>query len=783
MTPTSDHSLPSTALDGLRVLELASGIAGPLATMVLSELGADVIKIEPPGGDPLRGEPAFPVWARGKRSVVLDLKTEPGRASLEGLAAGADVVVTNFAPGTATRLGADYERLRQINPRLIVCSITGYGESGPYRDEPAYEALVAARVNLFSGQAGFRSGPVYLVFPFSSCSASLLAAQAILAALYDRERTGAGQFIETSLYAGALVVQAATLVRGEMIFASTQFGPLGATPVIRLYPCADGEWLMLSCSHATFWAKLAIAMDLAELVVDERFFDAPFLRDPDRAAALTEILSQRFLEKTRDEWVRILDEGDVPVGPVHTTAEFMDDPQVQHSRLVAQINDPDHGLTRQMAPLIDLSETPARISRPAPRLGEHNGETWEREGERAASLPPSLSPSLPLAGVRILDISSHIAGPMGPRLLADIGADVIKLEAPTGDPLRVNGASFLGWNRNKRGLVADLRTPEGREIAYRLVDQVDVIVENMRPGVARRLGMDYETLSRRNPRLIYVSVVGYGSTGPYIEKPGWDPLIQARAGMMLAQGGPANPPVYLYGSPTDYWAAQLGACGVCAALYARERSPEAKRGQHIESSLLKGGIWGVFDRFLAYEGMPPAYENDPDHFGPSPLHRLYETGEGWIFLGLAREEHWQALRGLLGGALAEDRRFLTAEARREHAAELAAALSEQLRARPAIDWLENFHAAGIPAAPLPADYKQAFFQDPHAQAGGYTASYSHPEFGEIEQTGVLVRFSAAPTGPGFRSPSLGEHTFEILPTLGYSPAEIAELAARGIIKG
>src|SRR5262245_48735587 len=159
------------SLSGLRVLELSGGIAGPLATLLLADLGADVIQVERPGGDPLRRRPGFRVWGRGKRSLVLDLKTEEGQARLAELAARADVVVTNFAPGTAERLGAGAARLRALNPRLIVCSITAFGETGPYRDEPGYEAIVAARAGLFGSQQTFRPGPAYLAFPFASQSA------------------------------------------------------------------------------------------------------------------------------------------------------------------------------------------------------------------------------------------------------------------------------------------------------------------------------------------------------------------------------------------------------------------------------------------------------------------------------------------------------------------------------------------------------------------------------------------------------------------------------------
>jgi crotonobetainyl-CoA:carnitine CoA-transferase CaiB-like acyl-CoA transferase len=367
---------------------------------------------------------------------------------------------------------------------------------------------------------------------------------------------------------------------------------------------------------------------------------------------------------------------------------------------------------------------------------------------------------------------------MGPRLLADLGADVIKLETPHGDPLRVTGGAFLGWNRNKRGMVADLRTPEGREIAYRLVDRADVLCQNWRPGVAEAIGFDYPRLAARNPRLVYVSVTGFGPSGPYVQKPGWDPLIQARAGMMRDQGGPAHPPVYLYGSPTDYWAAQLGATGVCAALLAREGTG---RGQHIESSLLKGGLWGIADRFLDYAGMPPPYENDPDHVGPSPTYRLYETRDGWLFLAAVKPAHKAALASVLRASskvnVQSSKRVILGTLNLE----LGTSLEAAFRTRTAADWLADLRGAGVPAAPISIDFKDAFFSDPHAQARGFAVHYEHPEFGGVDQTGPLTHVGGHPPQPGPVAPQLGQHTRAILAELGYTPSQIADLARRRII--
>jgi crotonobetainyl-CoA:carnitine CoA-transferase CaiB-like acyl-CoA transferase len=814
----------SGALAGVRVIEVSSGIAGLLATQVLADLGAEVLLVEPPGGHRLRRRPGFRVWARGKRSACLDLKREAGRARLGELAAGADVVVTNLGAGAAARLRADAATLRARNPRLVVCSITGYGESGPAREAPGYEALVAARAGLLAALPGFRPGPVYPILPIASCGAGLLAAQQVLTGLYARAREGrsesedsdrgAGASLEASLYAGALLVQCSGVVLGPEIRANPSGGPLGAYPAIRMYPCGDGEWLMVSCSHATFWAKLAIAMDLAEMVGDERFQDSPFIQDAERAEVLREILAARFLERPRDEWLRILEAGDVPVAPVRPAATMLDDPQVVECGLVVELNDPEVGRVRQIAPLIELSATPARVSGPAPRLGEHGGWTAD-DGRRTTGAgggalvpleaghpvqvnrpggaprssvvrrPPS--ERAPLAGVRVLDLSASIAGPMCPRLLADLGADVLKLEPLEGEVLRPLGGSFLNWNRGKRGLALDLGTPEGRAIVYRLVDRSDVFLENMRPGAAERLGLGYAALAARNPRLIYASISGYGSRGPDAQKPGWDPLIQARAGLCRAQGGPDNPPAYMPSTPSDYWAAALAAAGICAALYVREGVPAGSgsgRGQRVESSLLKGGMWGVADRLLDYAGMPPPPENDAAQVGPSPTYRLYEARDGWLFLAAVTDRHWQALGSALDGSgvrVAGDARFATAEGRWEHRRALGAALERTFRERSIAGWMEALTAARVPAAPVPAEFREAIFADAQAAHYGHIARYRHPELGDIQQLGTLHPLPGAGDVVRRRAPGLGEHSAEILTELGYTGAEIHDLLARRIV--
>ena len=283
-----------------------------------------------------------------------------------------------------------------------------------------------------------------------------------------------------------------------------------------------------------------------------------------------------------------------------------------------------------------------RHSRPCAQLGSaetshRRTATHDQDGCDLSKI--SGQDKLPLEGVRILDCSSFIAGPLGPVFLADLGASVIKIEAPEGDGLRSN-RGFLGWNRGKRGLGLDLKRPEALEVLYRLVDEADVFLENMRPGVTERLGISYTTLRSRNPRLIYCSVTAYGPEGPYRHRPGFDPLLQARSGIERAQGGFQHPPVFLLVPATDNTCAMLNAAGIALALYERGRSGV---GQRIETSLLRAACLLQSDSLVDYDGRPPRPANDPDQVGPSPLYRLYECADGWIFISAGSSESRLAL--------------------------------------------------------------------------------------------------------------------------------------------
>ncbi len=376
----------------------------------------------------------------------------------------------------------------------------------------------------------------------------------------------------------------------------------------------------------------------------------------------------------------------------------------------------------------------------------------------------------PLGGVRVVDLTSYIAGSYAAMMLADLGADVVKVESPAGDPFR-ELPGFFGWNRGKRSLAVDLKTPEGRAVVDRLVAAGDVLMENMRPGVADRLGVGYERLRALNPRLVYCSINAFGSTGPYADRPGFDPLLQALSGAMTLQGF-GGPPQYVRIAITDYYAAALGAQAVLAALYVRERTG---RGQRVETSLLRAAMALQSGNFVEYAGKSHVFRDNPTY-------RLYQAGDGrWFFLACGNQTFWVKLcKALDLEPLADDPRFASWVLRLDHRDALLPILEARFRTRPRSEWLELLAAHDIPAAPVQS--LTDFMDDPAVRHHDMVREYDHPDVGRLRLMGQPLVFGDTPVADPGPPPALGQHTEEVLRGLGYDAAAIEDLAARGIVK-
>lgn len=790
------------ALDRILVVELAGGIPGAIAGMLLADNGARVVKVEPPGGAAERRHAGHPVWDRGKESLVLDLERSAEIAVLERLLARADVLVEACpSPGPWSRARGRGAGDRP-NTRLVTCAISAYGPVGGLAALVADEFLVSARMGRVWGQYGWLPGPSYVALPVLSVGAALLAVQGVVASLLARGSDGVGQRVETSLF-GAAFAMSTPVVGGTLQEEAHAWGhrPVGPSPFYSAFPCADGRWLHFGCIHADFVRRaidaLGIGAAVTPLAADPDFGSGMRIRSERLRDALFDIIERAVATRTCDDWTRILGSADVPVAPVREPQDYLDDPQARVNG-IATVTDAEAGRVEEIGASVRLLGTPGRIHGAAPLPGAHtrsllaevdgHGPTSVTRADTSAvvAAPPtgaigsSAAPCAPLEGLRVLEIASLIAGPMAGRFLADLGADVVKLEAPGGgDIARRNGSpAFLPLNAGKRGIVVDLKVTEGREIGHRLARWADVVIDNMRPGAAERLGMGWDELRGLNARLVYCHVTAYGSRGPYAQRPGLDPLAGALAGVEMRQGGASGKPVYLHFAAVDHAAALLACDGILMALVARERTGA---GQRVETSLLDAAALLNADAIVRSERAVTAAV-PRSQYGPSALRRIYETASGWIAVVAETEQTWRGLlRVLSADAPRDDARFATAAGRAADDEALAAALAGVFRTRTADAWLTALDGAGVPCASVAEDYEKAFHTDPEVMANDMVVERPHPGVGTVWLAHGWLRLSATPTRRPLAPPRLGEHTRQVLGEIGCSGPEIDALRERGVV--
>ena len=393
----------------------------------------------------------------------------------------------------------------------------------------------------------------------------------------------------------------------------------------------------------------------------------------------------------------------------------------------------------------------------------------------------------PLSGVRVIDVTQIMAGPFCTMLLGDMGADVIKIEKPDGgDDIRRSGppfvagdsAAFLNIGRNKRSVVIDIKTPEGSKIVRRLARTADIFVQNLRPGRIEGFGLGYDDLRAFNPSIVYATITGYGRTGPYKDKPGFDLMAQGMSGIMGVTGHPGQPPVKVSVPITDLNAGLFTAFGVLAAYVNRLKTGT---GQHVDSSLLEAGVAYTFWESAIYfaTGSPPG-PNGSAHQLSAPYQAL-PTSDGYLTIGGATQSNWERLCRAVGRAeLLSDPRFAANADRMANRAALERTLSETFMTRTTAHWLGVLDRAGVPCGPI-NDMSQVY-ADPQVIARDMVVDIDHPTAGAIRNVGIPVKFSETPGTVRRPPPRLGEHTHEVLVEFGYTADEIAALERGGIVK-
>jgi crotonobetainyl-CoA:carnitine CoA-transferase CaiB-like acyl-CoA transferase len=393
----------------------------------------------------------------------------------------------------------------------------------------------------------------------------------------------------------------------------------------------------------------------------------------------------------------------------------------------------------------------------------------------------------PLAGMRVLELTQIMSGPTAGMMLADLGADVIKVEKlPGGDDSRgyteprVNGVSapFLMMNRNKRGLALDLKPAAGREVLLRMAAQADVLLENFRTGTMEKLGLGSEELRAANPGLIYCAVSGYGHSGPFADKGGFDLIAQGFGGLMAITGEPGRPPAKVGPPVSDINGGILAALGIVAAWAHRLRTGE---GQVVDTSLMEAAVQQTYWHASVYfaTGQSPGPTGSA-HILTAP-YQAFHAADGWINIGGANQANWERIAEVLGHPQwRTDPRFATNSARRQNLPALVEQMNAVLGTRTRAEWLAAFDAAGVPAGPVHSIGEA--LEHPQTRAREMVVETVHPQAGAVKSLGCPIRFSATPASVSRPAPLLGEHTREVLREYGFDSAEIDALAAAGVVR-
>ena len=824
MTDALSNPTPGP-LAGLKVLDLSWGIAGPMATMLLADSGADVTRIESPHGDPVRDDVAYRVWHRGKRSAVIDLKSLVQQEAFMHVAAGADVLVESFEPGVTRRLGIDEATLRELNPRLIYCSITGYGPDGPDARRPAYDSLVAARTGLQWDQRGWpgtvhnriagaavpldgievpdfpasrfgQDGPVFTRSTWPSLGAAYLASVGIAAALRAREVTGVGEYVQTSLLQGAMAAAGATWMRAEhpdapgfYMWVLDRRAPEG------LFECADGRWV-----H--FWTlRPTLVLEAAEAAEADGVLPIEGEKDNMRAGTGVRIgmnaedlivlyhyyplLADAFRKFSSADWVAFGAARNLGIALVRSPEEALQDQALLDQGCVVEVDDPDVGPIRHAGVLLEFSQTAAKVQGRAPRRGEHTAEFIGQPP--APPAPPAIAGKRagvplrgPLEGITVLDLGLGVAGPWGGRVLADMGATVIKINARY-DGYWTRTSMGLATNWGKRSIALDIKHPDARAVLDELIGRADVLAHNMRPGAAERLGIGYDELHARFPRLIYCHTRGF-EDGPRSLQPGTDQTANALAGAEYEDGAcqHGGPPFWSRVNTGDTGNGYLWAITVIQALYHRERTGQ---GQRVGTAIVNACLLNTSYAYTAADGAAVQRPRlDGRQRGLSALHGLYQLADAWLCIAILREDAWPALCAVLAAPeLRDDPRFATAAARARHDAELRAALEPLFAARTSAELVPAFEKSCLPCEISSDTFPVELFDDPEIARRGWITAADVPVVGRLEEPARLIDLSTN-LPPEAAAPCLaGQHTTEILAELGFDDAAIAKLIDVGAV--
>lgn len=751
-----------TTLSGVRVLEISSRASGSILGMLLADQGAAVTKII--GGDLGSTDavqpPSFYTWNRGKRLIWLEPDLESGTAAVTEMLGSTDVIVADDV-AMGAMLGIDDATARAIRPEIIYCSLPalpgGLGIAAPEVD-PLVGAMTAVHQTSHSDPA-----PSYNPLALPSVLAATRAAAAVTAALAARDRGSAGRSVEVSLYEAMLMAWGRHLVRlGE----HEDIGVVPKLPLLRQYRCADGRYVQLHGNYETRWSRILLQVAGHSEYIDEA---AKVVRsggsDPQVQATWLRRITAYMLTRPAAEWEQLLNDAGGAAAMSRTVEEWLDHEHPREAGLVVETAGTPYGTMKQPGVAVTVS---------GGAVGARPDEVESRPGHRRPARGTATGPHLPLSGVRVLDLTILIAGPTCGRTLAELGAEVIKID----DPHRVPSIhSWVDANRGKSSLLLDLKAPEGREIFWRLLDSADVVVSNYRRGKLGKLGLGYEDIVRRRPNIVYASVNAYGAKGPWAGWAGWEQVVQAASGHQVRRAGRRQTPMVVTPWVCDYTAGLLAAYGVALAMHDQARGGGPR---HVETSLAASAALVQSQYFFDYPGYVRKEIEGPACLGESALSRLYEARDGWLFLEASPPGAWDRLVRLPElAALAADGRFADAVGRAVHESELSAELARLISTKDKRHWIAELTRLGVPTV------ERRTLEDLRADSGlrerGVIVTRAHPVYGSVRYVDTQVRWSdvAAPDlGP---PPAPGQNTRDVLHRAGYGDDEIARLLQREVV--
>ncbi|MBI4528823.1 MAG: CoA transferase [Deltaproteobacteria bacterium] len=792
-------------LRGYRALDLTD-LKGQFCGRLLADLGMEVIKVEPPGGDPVRRLAPFKERGNGealsflfahlnanKKSVVLDLEAAEDRQRFHRLVERADVVLESFSPGFLDAMALAYRDLARINPQIVMASITGFGQKGP-RSRLSYTDIVAFAMSglmYISGDPAFPpcKPPETQAYYFGS----LFAALGVVAALYRRDRAGQGDHVEVSMQE-ALATQEhlIRLFANDEEILRRQGSQHGQVAPARIFPCRDGYvYLYVTRQHWKIFLEV-----WAEHPPE---FDAPEWQNNLFRRARVETINQvveAFTSKhTAEELTTLFQSRGIPCTPVNRPSDFTADEQVRYRGFVTAVEYPGVGTVKQPAAPYLVDNVRPRVE-PAPGPGNWRENEFNRE-DTTTTMRSELSDGnktggAPLEGMRIVSFDHVLAGPYGTTVLAELGADVIKVESRRGglDPFRFFGTGedpnrsprFLEFNRNKRSITVNLKHPDGPNIIKDLVRHSDAVLDNFSIDVMSKLGLAYEDLCQCRSDIIALRMPGLGCTGPKRHYSTVGTNITSFTGLTYLWNHPGNtnPPI---GSQTvypDYVSGVLSALLIVAGVLQRDRH---KRGAFIDLAQAEATAFMIGANLTEAETLGRATEpmgNDSPFAAP---HGCYRTkGEDqWCVIAVETDAQWRALAGVVAPELSADARFNALEGRIRHRNELNRLIERWTRELDAYGVMDALQSVDVPCGVVQngAD----LVADPHLRERRFLVEVQNPRLGRVILPGFPLRFANCAIKPKWEFPELGRDTEEVLRgVIGYNEEHIAALVRDGVLE-